>query len=36
MHEEVMDVVLGIGTKDGTVESANRVKRLASWFKWEE
>lgn len=36
LHDEVMDVVMGLGTRDGTAESANRVKRLAHWFKWDE
>jgi hypothetical protein len=36
LHEEVMDVVMGLGTSAGTAESANRVKRVARWFKWEE
>jgi hypothetical protein len=36
LHEEVMDVVMGLGPPAGTAESANRVKRVAKWFKWEE
>jgi hypothetical protein len=36
LHDEVIDVVMGLGTRGDTAESSNRIKRVAHWFKWED
>jgi hypothetical protein len=35
LHEEVISKVMGLEVKSDNAEEANRVARVASWFKWE-
>jgi hypothetical protein len=35
LHEEVIDKVMGLEVKSDSAEEANRIARVANWFKWE-
>jgi hypothetical protein len=35
LHEEVISRVMGLDIESGSAEEANRVVRVANWFKWE-
>jgi hypothetical protein len=35
LHEKVMCKVMGLEANCDSAEEANRVARVANWFKWE-
>ena len=35
LHEEVISKIMGLDVKSDSAEEANRVARVANWFKWE-
>lgn len=36
IHDEVIDLVMGLSVEATCAEDKNRLARIASWFYWEE